>query len=797
MQFGIMHMHTFDEHVDRCTWDGIGRWPGRWIVPTSTGTNWVFRLTFTTDQAVSSRIWISADRRYQLLIDGAQQAHGPEPGSCAGWRVDAVSLALQPGSHLVVVLVEHLGDKESYASDGAAPGLLCIGEGPLQPLMTTGVAPWECVAARGRSVVDCPQVGFHAFTAVGRLLDGSRMSWLHETGAGSGWETAGIGPHADTAASIDRHSNRALVPARLPPQRNRHLTGMRIVHVDASASTEPQWIGPPCTAHSGFEGEMLNWESFLSGGAPIVLTAGTCRRVIIDLGTYHCFHVLVSASGAGGSARLHASEALFLHVPGPWEKGYKGQRDEIDGKFFVGQGATLVLVNELRVYDPGCWLAGRFIELGLVAGDGGLQVESLQLVATGFPLERKDLIGVDEPRMAAAATIMWRTMEMCSHGTTMDCPFYERLQYAGDTRIQNLVALACAGENRLAYQAVEAFARSRTGGGLPSSRSPTRVLQSIPPLCWWWVAMLHDIAWWSSDGLAEAKRWLPDARATADILLAGIDSDGLLILPPGWGYTDWAVGWHMGMVPGLHRKPNAVAQFQAAHVLGLLAELESAAGEPALAGRWRMHASKLVAAGSRFRRGLLFADGLDGESYSEHANALAVLSGAVPPVEQEAFADALVATDGLHRATVYFTHYLFDALGRLGRADAIQDRLSFWLDLPDLGFTTTPEEPEPSRSDCHAWGAHPLWHLHTTFAGVRPTAPGFATIRIRPQLGRWSHLVCDLPVPQGVIRSRWNSVDGHLTGCVDLPSGIGGVLVLNGSECVLSPGSNRFGASQA
>ena len=302
--------------------------------------------------------------------------------------------------------------------------------------------------------------------------------------------------------------------------------------------------------------------------------------------------------------------------------------------------------------------------------------------------------------------------------------------------------------------------------------------------------MLHDIAWWSADGLAEAKRWLPDARATADLLLAGVGADGLLVLPSGWGFADWAVGWHMGMVPGLHRKPNAVAQFQAAYVLGLLAELEDAVGEPALAGRWRARAAALIAAGSRFRRGVLFADGLVGDSCSEHANALAMLAGAVPLAEQPAFADALLGTDGLHRATVYFSHYLFEALARLGRAAAIQQRLRFWYDLPGQGFTTTPEEPEPSRSDCHAWGAHPLWHVHANFAGVRPTAPGFASVRIQPQLGDWKHLECDLPVPQGVIRSRWQVVGGRLSGSVELPAGVAGVLVLDGAERVLKPGEN-------
>ena len=53
----------------------------------------------------------------------------------------------------------------------------------------------------------------------------------------------------------------------------------------------------------------------------------------------------------------------------------------------------------------------------------------------------------------------------------------------------------------------------------------------------------------------------------------------------------------------------------------------------------------------------------------------------------------------------------------------------------DLGLTTWAETPEPTRSDSHAWSAHPNYDLLTTVAGVEPATPGFATVRIQPHLG--------------------------------------------------------------
>jgi hypothetical protein len=39
------------------------------------------------------------------------------------------------------------------------------------------------------------------------------------------------------------------------------------------------------------------------------------------------------------------------------------------------------------------------------------------------------------------------------------------------------------------------------------------------------------------------------------------------------------------------------------------------------------------------------------------------------------------------------------------------------------GLKTTIEMPEPGRSDCHAWSAHPVLHLQTKILGLNPISP--------------------------------------------------------------------------
>jgi hypothetical protein len=117
---------------------------------------------------------------------------------------------------------------------------------------------------------------------------------------------------------------------------------------------------------------------------------------------------------------------------------------------------------------------------------------------------------------------------------------------------------------------------------------------------------------------------------------------------------------------------------------------------------------------------------------------------------------------------VYFSHYLFEALGRIGRVDLLRDRLSLWTGLREQGLRTVIEQPEPTRSDCHAWGAHPIFHLFATVLGVRPAAPGMAEITVDPQLGGLEWADGTMRTPHGPLRVR---VDGAGTK-VDLPAGI-------------------------
>ena len=93
------------------------------------------------------------------------------------------------------------------------------------------------------------------------------------------------------------------------------------------------------------------------------------------------------------------------------------------------------------------------------------------------------------------------------------------------------------------------------------------------------------------------------------------------------------------------------------------------------------------------------------------------------------------APGGILSGSYYFRFYLARALEHAGMADEYLASLKPWRDLLPLHFSTWPETPGKTRSDSHAWSAHPIYDLLTLVAGIEPASPGFATVRIAPHLG--------------------------------------------------------------
>lgn len=618
---------------------------------------------------------------------------------------------------------------------------------------------------------------------------GSEFPWDYERGLGDGWVEPKSGAWA---LGPNQFSDQPLVPvlwpATVPAMVERTVHVGRARHVQALSAVP---IGETIVrAADHLAGEAAAWDALLAGKAPITIPPRTTRRVIVDLENYYCAYTdVVTTGGRGSLVRSWWAEALYL--PGDATNAYgstrhKGHRDEIEGKVFHGAGDTFEPDGGAhRLFNTLWWEAGRYLELIVATADEPLTIESFSLRETHYPSTWADSFEASDARFGELTPIARRVMEMCSHETFMDCPYYEQMQYVGDTRLEALVTYACGDDDRLPRKALRLYDESRKTPGFTLSRYPTNVQQTIPSFSAWWVAMAHDFAMWRDDA-AFVRGLLPGVRSVMDTFMRWRTSGGLIAGPTGWNFMDWVPEWPCGLPPdGDVGGVSGPLNFQLAWVYKQAAELEDAFGEPELAALQRRRSKEIAAASiDRFwseERGL-FADDAKRSRFSEHTQCMALLGDVVDAARRPRVIDGLFTDGGLARTTVYFSHYLFETCALTGRLAPMFERLKLWFELKGLGFKTTLEAPEPSRSDCHAWGAHPMFHYHATILGIRPASAGFATVAIRPQLGPLEWAKGTMAHPKGRIEVDVRQSDGKLTGRVTLPAGVQGTVFANGRE---------------
>jgi hypothetical protein len=289
---------------------------------------------------------------------------------------------------------------------------------------------------------------------------------------------------------------------------------------------------------------------------------------------------------------------------------------------------------------------------------------------------------------------------------------------------------------------------------------------------------------------------MPGLRALLEGLHADVDADGLLVRPPGWLFGDWiaawgAAGWAPGVMGGTISR-SLLVNLHYLLALQCAIDLETWMDEPELARRCEKQAQKLKAVLPAIfwneARGL-WADDENHATFSQHAQILAILGGLRAPATDR-WIEAKSA--GIAEATIYFQHYLFEALGRTGRGDIILQKLDVWRDLVKQGLKTTLENHEIGRSDCHAWGAHPVFHLHATIGGIRPVATGFRQVRIAPQPGSLSSLELETPHPRGAISLKMKFAGQQVDARVVLPEDTTGIFVWRGQEVALKSGAQSI-----
>jgi hypothetical protein len=260
--------------------------------------------------------------------------------------------------------------------------------------------------------------------------------------------------------------------------------------------------------------------------------------------------------------------------------------------------------------------------------------------------------------------------------------------------------------------------------------------------------------------------------------------------------VDWASGWKAGVPPVEDDGAAAPLDLQLLLAYGWASELEDELGSAAQAAEYRRREASLRAAVRALYwdagRGL-FADTPFKKQFSQQTNALAILAGVTRGEEARAVMRRTLEDNTLTQSTVYFRHYLHEALNKSDEGDRYLELLGPWRKMLAQGLTTWAEIAEPgTRSDCHAWGASPNFELFRTVLGIDSAAPGFKRVRIRPFLGELTRASGVIPHPKGEVGVKLSRSGGRIDAEVSLPRGVTGEFIWRGRRRTLPPGRSKF-----
>ena len=412
----------------------------------------------------------------------------------------------------------------------------------------------------------------------------------------------------------------------------------------------------------------------------------------------------------------------------------------------------------------------RIIRMAIQVGSSDLFFKELKIEGVNYPLDILGSVHVQSQtdEVEALWTTSIRTLVNCMHDCYEDCPFYEQLQYAMDTRSSILFTYYVSGDDRMARQAILQLGNSfQSRLGLTSSRAPTHRPQVIPHFSLFWICMLYDHMQFFADATF-LRRFVPIVDAILAYFAERIDPDlNLVVLkdePGVWHFHDWTDEWRPYGIPpavsstGVSTYTNCLY----AYALQLASHLQRyCLGRDAVAES-NINAARRVTDAVRQHcfDGQYFTDSLSASSdpavdRSQHSQVWAVLCGATE--DEETSQDLLRRS--LDRATTHsgpelvqaslaMSFYSLRALSKAGGSvyeDLFHQFWRPWHKQIALGLTTWEEDSVSQRSDCHAWGAAPLYEFMAEVVGLRPSEFGWTAIKFHPRVALYPQLAATVP----------------------------------------------------
>jgi hypothetical protein len=742
------------------------------------------------------KVYVSGDTRYKLYVNGELASLGPARSDSKHWNYETVDLApyLKAGKNVLAAQVWNEGSFTPVPNATVHTGFLMMGEGDAKVVNTDD--SWICIQDPAYTPLRQTVSGYYALGA-GEGIDFSKTisDWKDANADLSQWKKANpfeLGAPHDISFGTGGLYDHMLVPSTLPQVERfeKRIQSTRQLIVDGTASklVKGTW--------STVNGVSLP-KTWPVQKEKVTIPAGKKVELLLDQEELtNGFFNLNFSKGAQAEITIGYAETLYT-VRG----SKKGNRNEVEGKSFMGRHDKLTSSGkDNQQFTSLDWRTFRYVKLEIETKDEALEINDIGSTFTGFPFKLNASLDTDNQELLKMLEIGWHTARLCAIETYTDCPYYEQLQYLGDTRIQALVSAYNSGDDTLWKNFLRQSDMSRNAEGVTMGRAPSELPQYITPYALSYIYSIHDYMRYGKDQ-SLVLELIPGAEQILHYFSKYQMADGRIKNLPGWNFSDWVEteGWQTGVAKAGADGGGILMDLQLLLALQMMSDLENYQGNTFMANKYNQQAEVL-------KKGIqdaywdtakgLYAQTSEKEHFSQHANSLAILTEMVSGEQAKQVAEKMLTDTTLDQCTVYYKYYLHEALVKAGLGNDYLKWLDIWRENIAMGMTTWAETSnlETTRSDCHAWGASPNIEFFRTLLGIDSSAPAFAKVKIEPRLGDIQKIGGTMPHPQGNIKVNYQRKGNTLKAEVELPAGVTGSLVWAGKSYDLKGGKNSIEA---
>ena len=718
-------------------------------------------------EPVKASINISADTRYKLYINEMLVEVGPSKGDLQIWYFDSIDVSSYLKVGVNVVAVEVLRYPQELAGVGnhstfrtRTPGLYLVGtatdiEGREYEFSTDET--WKCKKEIG-------------FKIVGESKWFSPLYIYEETTGNSdtfGWKKENY--NDDTFENAREYSWLArstspgnLIERTIPFMYREKRKFSRTIDIKKSVY------------------DIDKWDSFIQCGTKIVVPPNSEEIIEFDAGEEMTGYLkLVMSKGKGARIELLQAEAYvqdeisdFTNEP--------VKRDRLDFKNGHLNGFTDIYhIGGLgsdetpELYTPYWWRTFRFVQLKVVTSEEELQLKTFDYEETGYPLDVKTNVITSDNSQKDIWDISERSLRRCMHETYEDCPFYEQLQYAMDSRQQILYTYAVSADDRLARKCMDDFKRAQRYDGLINCCYPSYLPNIIPGFSIYYILMIYDHMMYFGDEELVVYH-MPTIDGILNFFDRNITKEGYVdkvgvAIGKGafWSFVDWAPEWQSTGGMPLAGNKGPITMESLLYILGLqyASRLALYLGKKEQSKEYLNRAKKVQQAILKYCVGEngMIQDGPGVNYFSQHCQVFAILTDTIDyDIGRKNLLETIRNKDKYAQSTVAMCFYLFRALEKAELYEYTNEYWDIWRRMIKNNCTTCVEAEAFARSECHAWGALALYELPSVVLGVRPAKPGYEKVEIKPVMGYLEYASGSVKTPRGMISVKWKKENGDI-----------------------------------